>query len=756
MTMFQKPKVGIAFNPAQQVVEEDEIQAPLREPWGNTPARRRAMAVLLVVLCVFAFAYPALSGLFLPADDATVTTNPVMYSVTGLPTCWLAPQRLPQFSPMAYTILWVEHLFFTTHPRGYHVVSLLVHAANALLLWHLLRRLELPAAWLAAAVFALDPVQVDTVSWISQQRYLFCGFFYLCALLVYLRRTGLNPEPPPYAPGTEPLIELSLPTNPATLLALSITLFVLALLCHILAATFPLVVLIMIWWERGKITQEDVKPLIPFAAIAAAFSVLAAVLFRRRAGEFWYADINAVNWLWIWGRAACTYLFITLVPANLAFAYPRWDASGNPWWAWLMTAGIIAAVVGLWQMRRRWGRGPITAALLFLCLLLPAALGASDAYDSDMPGVFIREHVLYLACAAVLVPLTIFLHDLLLESKFTTKFAVLPPVMPLLSLVIVGGLAAATFVHSHAYNDPTSLWQNVLQKDPTSSVALNTLGSMELDADDRKSAEQHFMAAYTANHDDVDALLNLARLEETPDQSQKTPGKPDYAAAIDRYYEILAHHPDRPEAHMGIAADLSAEGHSEDALREYEVARKLDPYNPEIYNDEGLIYSRLGDLNAAVDQYNKAISIDPKQEFAYLNLANARFQQGSNVEDIAAKKQFFTEARDALQKLLDLNPRSSIAWLNLGVMAMATRDLKDAEMYFRASIYSKYDNAEAFFYLGRVLVTEGDKPGKTDRLGEAIYDFKHAYELDPSNETAHQMQIQAQQRKDAIIQQQQQ
>ena len=102
------------------------------------------------------------------------------YDVRGLAIIWGSPQKLPELSPVSYTVLLIEHQFFGLSPRGYHIISILLQARNALLLWLLLRRLELPGAWLGAALFALHPVQVDAVSWISQQRYLVCGAFYLC------------------------------------------------------------------------------------------------------------------------------------------------------------------------------------------------------------------------------------------------------------------------------------------------------------------------------------------------------------------------------------------------------------------------------------------------------------------------------------------------------------------------------------------------------------------------------------------------
>jgi len=734
MTMFQKPKVEIAFSP-DSVVEEPVLEPP-PEQWASTPARRWALATLLGLLCVFTFAHPTINGAFLPGDDSTVKNNPLLYSFAGLKVIWGAPQRMSEVSPVSYTFLLLEHEFFAGRPRGYHVISLLLHTCNALLLWLLLRRLELPGAWLGAALFAVHPVQVDAVSWISQQHYLICGLCYLCALLVYLRRAGLNPKPPPPLAGAEPLIQLGLPENSAALYAMSMVLFVLALLSHVLGATFPLVVLILIWWERGKVKRQDVVPLIPFAVLSAGFACTAALLAYHRTGKLWLAYPGNLNWIAIWGRGVWVYFLATILPIHLSFAHPRWTSDSIQLWHWLLPIAALFVVGALWRLRRRWGRGPVTAAMLFICLLLPSALGASDPYDSELPGVMVREHVLYLACAAVLVPLASLLVGWLLDSKWTGRLAALPGVMPAVSAAIVFPLAIVTFLHTEAYNDPTSLWQNVLVGDGDSSIALNTLGLLELNDNDFGSAEQHFVAALRANPDDTRAQLNLAEVAKSEGQLY---------VAVERYDEVLHRHPNSIDAHFGLAAALADQGDTPGALREYATVEELDPHNALVFNNVGLIDAQMGDLEEAIREYKKSIAVDPRSLPAYINLANTLFEQGK-----------YKEARDTLEKLLLIDPTSYIAWLNAGVMAQAVGDLKSAERYFRFAIYYKFDSAEAFNDLGLVLMKLGDAPGKTDHIGEAVYCFKHAAELDTANPSYVRNQIMAQRKKDAIIAAQQQ
>lgn len=751
--MFQKPKVEIAFTPHEEV-EEPPFEPPISETWAHTPARRWFLATLLTLLCIATFVYPTFNGELLPGDDATLRANSLFaqlspprnfwegpgYDVRGLALIWGAPQKLPELSPVAYTVLLIEHQFFGLSPRGYHIISILLQARNALLLWLLLRRLELPGAWLGAALFALHPVQVDTVSWISQQRYLVCGAFYFCALLVYLRRAGLNPQPAPPLPGAEPLIYFGLPENPKTLYVFSIALFLLTVLSHPLGVTFPLVVLVLIWWERGKITRDDVTPLIPFAAIGAIFVLLSAMLTYHRFGALWIAFPGAFNWIPLWGRGLWTYFLMTILPIHLAFARARWDADSMRPWHWALPFAAIFVLAALWALRRRWGRGPLTAALLFICLLLPSALGSADPNDAELPGVMIREHVLYLACAAVLVPIATLLVQALSSEKLKRALAVVPgavaAAVPAVSTLILLGLAAVTFAHTFAYKDENSLWENVLHGDRDSSVALNTLGQIELQNKDYGGAEQHFLTALRAKPDDTIAQLNLARAEESQKQ---------YDSAIARYDEVLARHPDNVDAHFGKGEVLAAEGESREALDEYFTVEKLDPHNVLVLNNIGLLDAQQGDLNAAIDQYKKAISMDGRNMPAYLNLANAYFQKGS-----------YLDARDTLEKAITVDPHNYVAWLNAGVMAETVNDLASAEQYFRRAIICKYDSADAWNDLGLVLMKRGDAAGKTDHVGEAVYCFKRASELDSTNESYERNRLWAQQQKDRLLQQQQQ
>ena len=118
------------------------------------------LGVLLAVITVVAY-LPALRGGFIWDDDDYVTQNAMLTAPNGLTQIWFSAHRQSQYFPLVYTTFRFERALWGLNPRGYHVVNVLLHAINALLLWQLLRRLVVPGAWLAAAIFALHPVQVS-------------------------------------------------------------------------------------------------------------------------------------------------------------------------------------------------------------------------------------------------------------------------------------------------------------------------------------------------------------------------------------------------------------------------------------------------------------------------------------------------------------------------------------------------------------------------------------------------------------------
>ena len=353
------------------------------DPGSSRPASRwRGALPALTLLALTLVAYiPALSAGFIWDDDDYVTGNPWLRDGHGLGQIWLRPGATHQYYPMVFSSFWLEFHLWGVHPFGYHLVNILLHAAGAVLAWRVLRRLGLPGAWLAAAVFAVHPVLVESVAWVTERKNVLSGVFYLAAGLAYLGFSRPEGEGPDWRRWGR--------------YALATALFAAALLSKTVTATLPAALLLVLWWRRGRLPWRDATALLPWMAASAALAVRTAGLEREvvgAAGPAW--TFTLAERALIAGRALWFYLGKLVWPADLIFIYPRWRIDAADWRQWLWPALAVLAVAALWLARRRIGRGPVTAALFFAGTLAPA-LGFVSFYP--MLFSFVADHFQYLA-----------------------------------------------------------------------------------------------------------------------------------------------------------------------------------------------------------------------------------------------------------------------------------------------------------------------------------------------------------------------
>src|SRR5215470_15944165 len=150
-------------------------------------SRARALIFAVVLAAVTIFAYrPAWPGGFLWDDDAYIINNELLTASDGWQRIWFSLDSPSQYFPLTYSIFRIEHALWGLNTTGYHWVNFLLHVANALLVWAVLARLRIPGAWLAAAIFALHPVQVESVAWITERKNVLMAFFFLLTLLAWI------------------------------------------------------------------------------------------------------------------------------------------------------------------------------------------------------------------------------------------------------------------------------------------------------------------------------------------------------------------------------------------------------------------------------------------------------------------------------------------------------------------------------------------------------------------------------------------
>src|SRR5438105_1019549 len=288
---------------------------------GSSRYRDLICGVALVATTLVVY-QPAWRGKGLMDDVDRFIMTPEQRSPAGLARLWVEPRTTHQYHPLVDTVYWVEDKLWGHNFLGYHLTTIALHAASALLLLKILRELQIRGAWLAAAIFALHPVNVESVAWMVEIKNTLSGLFFFAAILAYLTFDQTR--------------------RLRTYLLVGL-LFTLGILANASVATVPAVVLILIWWKRGRVDwQRDVKPLLPFVVLAIAAGLLTAWMERAFSGaegeEF---KLSVLDRFLMAGRAFWFYISKLLFPNDLSLIYPRWKIDSNIWWQYLFPVAAL-------------------------------------------------------------------------------------------------------------------------------------------------------------------------------------------------------------------------------------------------------------------------------------------------------------------------------------------------------------------------------------------------------------------------------
>src|SRR5271166_4273163 len=596
-------------------------------PWWTA-----ALILGLTLACY----WPALNGEQVWDDDAHVT-RPELRSPAGLWRIWSDVRATQQYYPLLHSAFWVEHRLWGDATLGYHLANVLLHATAACLVVLVLRRLKVPGAELAGLIFAVHPVCVESVAWISEQKNTLSLVFYLLAALTYLRFDADREQP-----------------KAARAYFLASLLFVLALLTKTVTATLPAAILVILWWKRGRLTRRDFIPLVPWFVLAAASGFFTAFVERRIVGaEGAGFELTLVERCLLAGRVVWFYLGKLLWPSNLAFVYPRWDVgSAAAGWSGFLAAAVLVTAA-LWLLRRR-SRGPLAAWLFFVGSLFPA-LGFFNVFPFIYS--YVADHFQYLAAIGIITAFSAGAAMLLGRSAPAVRGAGWG-----IAALLVATLVIMSNAQSATYADQRTLYVTTIERNPRCWMAHNNLGVWYKGRGEAEKAATEYREALRLRRDYPQAHNNLGVwLEDRGELDQavlhfreavrlkkdfaaaennlgsalgKLPGRLD--EAIGHFREALRIQPDFAAAHANLGTALmNTPGRLDEAIAHFEAAARLTPDDAQAHTNLGSALSNVPDrMDDAIAQYGEAIRLKPDLAEAHNNLGLALDAQGRTAEAV--------------------------------------------------------------------------------------------------------------------------
>ncbi len=691
--------------------------------------RNWLLGAFLAVVTFLAYT-PALNGKFVWDDGSWTTDIPgLLQDFQGLCLMWAEPTALQQYYPLAGTTFWIDYQLWKFWTLPYHVENILLHIAAVLLFWKLLQRLYLPGAWLAAAIFALHPVMVESVAWITERKNVLSLVFFLGALLAYARFCGY------WVADAQANVVEPIKKHWGAYLG-AMVLFLGALLAKSTAFSLPAVILVIGWWKRGRLRwRADILPLLPMFALAIGMSVLVAWLETNHVGaqgEEW--NLSFAQRCLIAGHAVWFYLGNLLWPANLCFIYPRWDPVSNEWGQWLFPLGAVGLLALLWFARGRVGRGGIATALLFVGTLFPV-LGFMNAYG--MRYSFVWDHWVYLSSLPVIALVAALIAQL-------ARCFQLPLLSCAIALLLLPTLWGLTWNQAKMYKDIETLWHVTIDRNPKAFIAYNNLGYILLEDDKAMESIPYFEKSldlapnyFEARNNLGDACMRLGHLDEAIGWFKETIRlAPTYAEAhynlgnallkvgrnreaIAEFFEAIKLNPGFAKADNNLGVALMRTGRGQQAMLFFQRAMAIDPDYTDANNNLANLLAVQGRRDEAMDQYRAVIQMDPNYAEAYCELANL-LTAATNTD----------EAVQLYQTAVQINPNYIEAHYNLAVLLAARGQLDDASVHFRAAIQLKSDYANAHGNLANVLAAQG-------KLDEAVREYQTTLRLAPDSAQAH-------------------
>jgi tetratricopeptide (TPR) repeat protein len=595
-----------------------EIASRILSPRGRT----WIFAAVLMAVTILAYR-PAWHGGFLWDDDAYIINNELLTTAKGWQRIWFSLDSPSQYFPLTYSTFRIERALWGLNTTGYHWVNLLLHVGNALLVWAVLARLKVPGSWLAAAIFALHPVQVESVAWITERKNVLMGLFFLLTLLAWIAFVDERTR------------------RRWIFYCLALICYVLALSAKATACTLPAALFLILWLQKKPITMGRLIQIVPFIVLGVGMGLLAVWWERYHQGtnRDVFTFLGPIERILVASRAVWFYLSKIFWPSNLTFIYPRWNISPAHVVNYIWLLAGVAAAVAIHFLRRYMGRSVEVAAAFFVATLTPV-LGFIMLFTFRY--TFVADHYQYLACIG---PIALASAGIV---RLCDKFAQYRTAIVSAALLVVAGLGTLTWRQAATYADIETLWRTTLARNPECWMAHTNLGLVLLQQGKVDDGIAHYRSALQMQPDSWDAEYNLGTALLRKGQVDE---------AIQHCERAVAMRPTDPDAQVSLGDALLRKGRIDDAIDHYQKAMmaRADHFLARY----GLCHALLekGELDSAIEVCRSALVLWPLDADCHTALAIALEEKGNPAEAIQHYEKALEVAPNSIPTLTNL------AWL---------------------------------------------------------------------------------------------
>jgi tetratricopeptide (TPR) repeat protein len=635
-----------------------------------------------ITLMVFS---PALHSKFVNFDDNIyVYQNPEVISGLNLKSIeWAFTHAVSDnWHPLTMMSHMLDCQLYGLNPGWHHLTSLLLHTAAVIGLFLVLRKLTgvlWPSAFVAA-VFAVHPLRVESVAWVSERKDVLSGLFFMLTLAAYGHYVR-NPK--------------SIKRYLVVMLV-----FALGLMSKPMLITTPFVLLLLDYWPLRRFEQPAsnsnwiprrlIVEKIPLLLLSSVFCVVTILVQRET-----IKPMVTLPLLMRIGNALVSYtvyLGQMFYPLNLAVFYP-YPVNGLALWKILLALLTLTAVSMIAFHWRRKYPCLLVGWLWYLGMLVPV-IGLVQVGEQAH-----ADRYTYLPQIGLYLMVAYGVADLFARWRFRLLF------LGSLSILVVSVLIFCARIQVSYWKDSQTLWTHALAVTSGNYDAYNNLGNTLLRMGQVDEAIADFQNAIKFQHGFASAHYNLGNALLQKGESDE---------AIASFQKALEIDPTKVEAENNLGIALAGKGLLAEAITHYQRALKINPDKADTYNNLGAAYLQKGQVNDAIAQFQTAVKLKPDYAQAHYNLGNALFQEGQTDQALAE-----------YQMSVDLEPDFARGHHDFGIALFKEGRVDEAIVQFQKAVNLQPDYAQAHYNLGAALLQKG-------RMDEALIQYQKTVDLEPS------------------------